>query len=421
MSALTCDKMPYYAEKIDTMLNEAYTRFTVNHEPVLSTFKQCLIRFFLNIHIGEDNYPDYVIEYFSTFIDIIGFGDPQRPGRNEAMVRGNYLAPRVKAYFEERKIIVVQNKDKSCIAYYWNEAGLPSQSLLIECVHNIVAFSQYNNTLYRLIADKLWKSDPYPYPPPPSNPPPFGGPPPSRGTVPYWYPMPPIPLKIAIPPLYDVGPVDFFDKLANAPTADDKLNVVREVYRLLAPNTNAFSKLETGNVNDPPTQNRLIWQQVMILNQTVPALPSPPYPDQNTLKTLSFFSYNPDQYNADFKTSVLGGCNPAPAPLPEENFNPADLFEISPTDNDPVYDDGTVLEKSNPKLFPVFDKPLYLPFGMGYRRCAGETLNMFFTEKMIARFADLSFEVRELPSPPDYTLYQTLGPFTAVPNNIYTM
>jgi hypothetical protein len=424
MSALTSEKMSFYAEKIDTMLNEAYTRFTVNHEPVISAFKEVLINFFLSIHIGEDNYPPYVLEYFATFIDIIGFGDTTRAGRNEAMIRGNYLAPRVKEYFEQRRVIVVANKDTSTIAYYWDLAGLPVQSLLIECVHNIVAFSQYNNTLYRLIADKLWAGtgpdaprNVYGFPAPTPNNPPFGSPPQTdRGNLPYWYPYPPI-NQLALPsppfPPISAGPVDFFEKLIAAPTAADRLNVVREAYRLLSPNTNAFSKLQTGAVDFPPTQARHIWQQISVFNEPLP-FPVPPE-FQSLVKAVLFFQYKPAIYDADFRTSVED-FTPLP---PSEGLDPRNLFEFSPTDNNPEYDDGTVLEKDNPKLFPVFDTPRYFPFGPSYRRCAGETLNYFLTEKLIKRFADLEWEVRPVLSPPDYPSYETLAPFTAVPNNIF--
>jgi hypothetical protein len=439
MSALTSDKMQYYEAKIDTMLNVAFTKFTVNQEPVVSAFKDVLIKFFLDIHIGHDIYPDYVIEYFRNFIDVVGFGDPNRPGRNEIMLRGNQLAPSVKAYFRQRNDIVVATNDKTSIAYYWNLAGLPIESLLIECVHNIVAFSQYNNTLYRLIADKLWAgTDPsaprnvYGFPPLSPNPPNgqpssptnhYGGPPNNRGNVPEWYPYPPInQLALPIPGFPTAGPVDFFAKLLAVNDPDPKiaaafrLNVVREAYRLLSPNTNAFSKLETGNPTDPPTQCRHIWQQISILNTPLP--PNIPPQAQGLAKAILFFKYDTSRY-ANFETSVLN-YTPAPAPVPPTipSFNPADLFTVSPTDNNPAYDDGTVLEKDNPKLFPVFDSPLYLPFGPGYRRCAGETLNYFFTEKMITRFASLKFKVMPLDVI-DYTKYQTVGPFTAVPNNIY--
>lgn len=431
MDAITCDKMQFYTEKIDGFLNEVYSKIVINQEPVLSAFKNVLIRFFLDIHIGTADYPAFVIEYFQTFVDIIGFGDPDRPGRDEAYLRGNSLAPAVKEYFRERNIIVVANEDKSSIAYWWDLAGLPIESLLIESVHNIIAFSQYNNTLFRLIADKLWAATGptspaslYGFPPTPPPPP---GPPAPRGNIPVWYPFPPIPFKTTItlppplPPLtFNVGPVNFFEKLTSAPTNADKLNVVREAFRILSPNTNAFSRLRPEGPDGPAVQARHIWQQISILNQGIPGIPIvPPSQLPQNLRTALYFFYNPNQYNAQFRTSVIDDCNPPPPPPISASVNPADNFEIFPQDNNPALGDGMVIEKANPKLFPMFQRPTYLPFGQLYRRCAGETLNYFLVQKLIARFADLEWEVRPIPLPPDFTRYVTLAPFTAVPDNIF--
>lgn len=46
-------------------------------------------------------------------------------------------------------------------------------------------------------------------------------------------------------------------------------------------------------------------------------------------------------------------------------------------------DNETVIPCGADKLIPVFDKPLYTPFGLGYRRCAGELLSYRFTEFLL--------------------------------------
>jgi hypothetical protein len=401
MSALSCDKMPKYKAKIDTFLNEVLTKITVGNEPVLSAFKDSLLKFFLAIHVGYDDYPEVVIKYFSLFLDIIGFGDPDRPGRDDAMIFGNTNVSTVKEYFAHRNTIIQHEKDETCIIYYWGLAGLPQQSLVIEAVHNIVAFSQFNNTLYLLISDKLWSgsapSDPinvYGLPPAPTNP------------LPYWYPRSPVPLKGVFPIVGNVGPVNFFAKYEAALTDKDKMNVIRESFRILAPNTNSFSTLETGNPADPDTQCRHFWQLISIQNQSVP----------DALKVASFFKYDTNLYNgmdADFN------CPAPPVPGPVKPFNPEDLFIISNIDNDPNYGDGTVQDKSEPNLIPVLSSPLYLPFGPSYRRCAGEILVYFITSLIIEKFKNVVFEVRHLPEPPIYSTFITLAPYKAVPNNIY--
>ncbi|MCL6574475.1 MAG: hypothetical protein K6T88_22810, partial [Bacillus sp. (in: Bacteria)] len=217
-----------------------------------------------------------------------------------------------------------------------------------------------------------------------------------------------------------IGPIDFFKKLMDTPPGPDRLNVVREAFRILSPNTNAFSRLKPEEPEDPAVQARHIWQQIQILNQGIPGLPNIlPETIPATLRSALYFYYNPDRYNANFRTSIVDNCNPVPPPPINNPSDPSELFEIYPLDNDPTFDDGMVVEKSNPNLFPIFDRPTYLPFGQLYRRCAGETLNYFVLEKLINRFAELEWEVHPIPLPPDFTKYITLAPFTAVPDNIF--
>lgn len=433
MFALRCENMPKYANKIDTMLNEAMTAFTVLNKPVISSFKEILIRFFLAMHVGEDNYPSEVIEYFTNFIDVVGFGDPDRVGRDAIMLRGNDLVPFVKQYYTERLPIV--EKDDTTLIYYWILAGLPVESLLIESIHNIVAFSQYTNTLYRLIADKLWASPSSGYLAtyglPPLN---AGKPiPPSyvpKSPVPIYIPSPsPLPL----PGLTPCGPVNFFAKMAAEGSEEEKIDVCREAYRILAPNTNSFSKLMESTAGAPPAQARHIWQQIMIAAQPAPPtgypgpLPNPPYSPaligamQKLYQPSSYFAYGVakfDNFPATFQCTHAG-----PKP-PLVNFNPEEYFRISETDStrnatNPLVRnaDGSVLDIDAPNLIPVLTKPVYLPFGRGYRGCAGEILNYFFTIKMIEKFKNLEWEVRPFPNEP--LTYTTIAPFTAVPDNIY--
>jgi len=75
MFALRCENMPYYAEKIDTMLNEAYAAFTVSRLLLLARSRTSL-----SILLGHARWlrriSAKVIEYFKGFIDVVGFGDP---------------------------------------------------------------------------------------------------------------------------------------------------------------------------------------------------------------------------------------------------------------------------------------------------------------------------------------------------------
>jgi hypothetical protein len=414
MTALTGYVVGYYEPAIDDMLNTIYNDITVLHKPVVSAFKATLIQFFLRMHVGIDTYPPYVVEYFQRFTDIIGYGDPNRPGRDADYLYGNSNVEAVKAYFAQRYVAIRQAEDKTTLLYWWGIAGLPLPSLVIEGVHNMVAFLQYANTFYRMVADKIWHDEGlarYGLPPfLPVTPPPF------------WYPVAPIPLFVpAAAPVPDryhgVGPIDFFSKMKTATTPTEQLRVAYTIFEKLAPNNNAFST-EQNDPNvplNPPVQARHIWQEIMIFNQPVFA----------TLKTFEYFLYDETKYN-NFGNDGL--IQPTP-PLfdqrpPGDNFNPDDFFTMSPTDNDPAHDDGTVLvlnaDLTRPvDSIPVLPTAVYMPKGVAYRRCAGEYLNYLFAIKMAKKFADLKWKVAPLAIQPPITEYVTLAPYTAVLDNIF--
>lgn len=392
MSAVRCATMPNYQEKMDTYLNNVRTAITINQEPVLSAIKRNNILFFLAMHVGYDDYPEYVIKYFTLFVDVVGFGDPDRPGRNEAMIYGNTHAQAVKDYFATRTNKIIQEEDASTYIYHWHKAGLPLQSILIEAVHNDVAFMQYVNTTYKIISDKIWAVGPS-----------IGNP------IPFYYPQRPIPSPLPC--------INFFEKMAQTSTEQEKINVSREIYRLMNTNTNAFRKLVWGDDDseNPRTQARHIWQGIMISNQPYPTVPQ---------KVGAFFTYNTTQYT-NFPASFECPIKP-PKPV-TENYDPSLGFQISDIDSTfTIIDnvrvsngDGSVQDIDMPNLIPVFDKPTNCPLGLGYGRCAGEIQNILMGIKITERFADLDWEVRSVAAPPNYTSYVTIAPFLAVPDNIY--
>jgi hypothetical protein len=165
---------------------------------------------------------------------------------------------------------------------------------------------------------------------------------------------------------------NFFQEYTNAPTSADKLNVVRELYRILAPNSTSFSNVKSLIPDTNYVNSRHIHQQVMIQNQ----------PFTNTAQqAAAYFTYNPNQYNANWRTNLdtLIG-------LPVSK-NQDDVLEISPLDQE------TVVDKQRP-IIPIFPKPIYAPFGLGYRRCAGEIFVYLVTEKLLEKFAQTDYEDR---------------------------
>ncbi|MCL5273028.1 MAG: hypothetical protein M1486_07000, partial [Gammaproteobacteria bacterium] len=381
MSALTADLMPNYAEKIDSFLNEVYLLVTnyPNTRPVLSTFKESLVRFFLAMHVGYDDYPEYVIKYFTIFTDAVGLGIPTDPEFIPALIYCRENIDCVNKYFEKRNKIVIQTSDNTSILYYWHLSGLPPAAIISEAVHNIIAFNQFLNVLFLAIRDQY-----------------------GIGTV--------IPKAPGSVPPVELINYNFFTKICQA--GDDsaqQLNVVRELYRLTVPNAASFSRLESSPPdNNVVVQTRHIHQAMMFLNDP------------------TYKNYKPDQIYQNFQFSFTDAfnttCPVPPCPKcpyiiptnPMTNINPATRLDQSTIDKETVID----LCGNNAKAIPVYANglgqgPIYAPFGLGYRRCAGETFSYFVTIKMLVKFKDIGFSFTGDP-----TRKIAVAPFTLVPDNI---
>ena len=369
MAALTGETVQQYVPKTQAFANKVYGRVVTNQQSFLQVFKDELIDYFLAVHIGYDEYPQFVKQYFRLFLDIVGFGNPTIPGRNEAFMFGGDNSQAVRDYFAARTTVVVEAKDTSSIVYYWAEAGLSVEAQLTEAVHNIVAFSQFEHQMALMINDTLGLTD---------------------------VPFPPFQVSYG-----------FFAAYTAAADDTERQNVIRESYRILLPNSNDFSQTIEAAPSGFAVQARHLRLPIQI---TAYELTNPGFGAQD------MFTFDIAQYGAggnpfglDYDTDFSAGSCPGPAG-PTDTFLPEQRFAISPVDNE------TVIDLCNPKTIPVFPLLRYYPFGAGYRRCAGEVFNMMVTNQLYARFANVPWKV--VPLTPD-TPYVALAPFVAVPDVIF--
>lgn len=425
MTALTAAVVPYYKEKTDMFINKLIESFTCNNAPVLSTFQAELINYFLALHVGYDVYPDYVVNFFAGFLDIIGIGNPTSEEQNKIVIYGNTVIPEVKAYFDQRITQIVANGDKTCFTYWWSLAGMPKGTMVIEAVHNIFAFSQYNNITYLNIRDKYLGGTPITFVPPPVPPPP------PAPTITY----------------------DFFGLLSTAQTDQEKLDIIREMFRIFSPNPASFSKVDKTNPDPNIVTARHTHQEIMVYNSFgypgFPFQPTPNFPptqfDPNGIK--NYYNYDTAKYanfpgtfgacpvtgaksegfrpvQAPNKCSMNGKAGTCPVAAMNklnikadptcdvlDNIDPTTLFTVSSVDGE------TVLDAAQPGFMPVYPTPIYTPFGLGYRRCAAEIFNYMTVIKILEGMAQLKFFTTNQP-----TVKQiTVGPFVQVNDNIFAV
>lgn len=365
MSALrACVVKVAYKEKTRSFLNRVYSDVTTYGKPLLSSFKDALVDFLLDVHVGTAQHPQDVRTYFSEFIEFIGVGSPIATGRNARVLLGKRLTPMVRAYFTERNAIVIGNQDSSSIVYYWHIAGLAPEGLVMETIHNAIAFEQFLNILIKLVIDKI-----------------SGTPQPVVGTIQY----------------------NFFAQhtaVASDPVA--RLNVVREVMRLTVPNAVSFSKVVDPAQPGVFITSRLLHQSLMI-SSTATLLGN----------AAAYFGYRPSLYSSfiDYNTSISGTTCSADDSSPQSVYNPNALF----TRANVGVDTQTFFDIQNDKLIPVFTTPIYTTFGLGYRRCPGEIFVYDIVDQMLEIFAPLTWFIGPAGTPAT----TCVAPFTCPANNIY--
>jgi len=337
MSALTCDKLPLYEPKIDAMLENFFQDITTNAKPILSSWQQRVFELYFDLHLeGPTGHPDYVIEYIQLFTQILAPGrDEYAFTRRNDVLRGACLYPRVDAYFEERWQFIVDNEINSTFVFWWNKAGIPKEAILFEAAHNILAWGNLMNTLFLVVRAKL------------------------QGYL-------AIRNLLADP---TVEQLDFFAKLKQANTENERLDVTREAYRLLAPVQFWLSKVERNgpgfNQGKVLEDDTFDFAQSILLAQVVQAIND----DFNPLTLDTGYSV--------YDTSRYTDMQPGACPFANAEFldasNLEDAFTVSDIDGE------TILPKSHQDFIPVFpagqrelfglfgkiNGPKYCAFGLG--------------------------------------------------------
>jgi hypothetical protein len=345
MSALTCDKLTFYEAKVDKALDDLLTDIDEGGKPVISSWFDRVITLFLDLHFGAVNHPDYVRQYFVRMFGVIS--NLNALCDVDQMYSSYCEVQLVKEYIELRVEKIVQEEDKSSLTFWWSKAGIPVVAVIEEAVHNALAFGQWVNTLYLIIAAKI------------------------QGHV---------AIENILQPLVDPPPkLDFFDAYKQASTEDQRIGVAREAFRLLIPNNVWFSALETSSVNDTgkalndPTRSRSTTALIPILIQAM----NDNYNNVTGETTVS--NYDTSRY-ADFDVTQ-SSC-----PFLKNKLLTPEDFSVSDIDGE------TVIPAGHENLIPVFPSPKYCPFGLGYRRCPAELFNILYVEKVLDKLGHLEFE-----------------------------
>ena len=380
MSALTCDKMPLYEKKIRKMLQQFAGDITSRGAPVLSTWRDAVFELYFSLHFGDTEVPSFVKNWVDDIATQLAFqinGGSTRSGNRERSLRNYCVYPAVNAWIEERRLAILDKDDTSTFIYWWDKAGVAPVSVVFEAAHNVVAFSQFVNTLFLLVRGQLQN-------------------------------------VIGIKNMYSflqgdaqIGSIDFFEKYSEAITDNEKLDVTREAFRLLLPNflTYSYPDLteESSNAGKRITDSDFSFDESFHFHILIQAMNDEYSVQDGSTKAGT---YDTSRYS-DFQPPPANRCPYMQA----QQFNVED-FGTSEIDGE------RIVPKSHQEYFPVFASgaldsqdlvvkggPKYCPFGLGYRKCPAELFNSFFLEKMLDALSDVVFST-------DGNLFGDVGPDT---------
>lgn len=413
-----------YANRVKRFVVNFYDSIVINQAPILSTFKNRLIIFFLDIHLGTTTHPKFVVDYFDDFLFFVSVTDTNEQSAIRIM-KAHMNNKCVREYVRTRIDIVVANTQTDTFAWNWIQAGMPVETVLIEAIHNIVAFAQYNNVVQLMVNQSLFPAA-----------------------------TPPVLLGQTFFSVFRAatnGTGFAVNVLTSPPSFSNfsgdpeilQINVVREFVRIMLPNNLWFSNNISNNCVgcSNHTQTRHIPQLIEIraeydrlvaagiLNETT----APWFPANSigfTTAQAVYAAYNPTRY-ADFpgrfSNAVFGGNNTVPAY--DYNDTVAGLLDSVAAFYTHPLDNETLIPSGDGEMIPVYKFPTYAPFGLGARRCAAEIFNQFVILELFKALQCLTFYDDCSPSRNatfcnvNSTNYRytpiPLAPFKAVPDSLF--
>ncbi|MDN4051534.1 hypothetical protein QPK32_00350 [Massilia sp. YIM B02763] len=341
-------------------------------KPLMQAYYGSYFDLYWDLHLGVsgEQIPDEIREIGKAFNTVIGFWFPTSDLVYQSYMKVRKLRPFLRDWVDARVEDILQGRtpgyDKT-IVHSWIKNGelkehFRRKDIVFECFHNFLAFSQWGNTLFNIVA-RLSDDD--------------GDP-----AVKDWFAR-----TMADPDRRDASPFTPLDRFA------------MELFRVISPNGGSYSLSNArqsisgqgynGVLTLHPTSNRnpLHW----------------PDPD----------AFNPDRYldapltsqhdEAAAQQAGLRGC-------PFARKARALRDGRDGTIENSGY--GAVYAVVDGVTYPVPDTPGYAPFGFGYRRCPGELFTIGFVQDFLRKVhaADVRFEKLADPHPAKLPV----GPITVI-------
>jgi cytochrome P450 len=331
-----------YAAKISSFLAGLLDPANAG-KPLMKKYYADYFDLYWNLHLGVtgDAIPAEVRQIGASFTAVLGYWYPTSDVVRENFMRVRELRPLLKDWIDGRVQAVIDGDvpdAEATFVYYWLKNGgggehFRRKDIVFECFHNFLAFSQWGNTLYNIMA-VLEASE---------------GDPVARS----WFAR----TMAEGPDEADGGAFTPLDRL------------VMELFRTISPNGGSLSTVTTQRGLEP-REGGVITPH-LATSQDPRHWSNPAEFDPDRYKGAPTSADNDE---AKSKEVGLARCPFPPAPFAIRDGRRAEVTNSAFGAGYSVVD-GT--------SYPVCDAAGYAPFGFGYRRCGGEQLTMEFVKELL--------------------------------------
>jgi len=379
-SAVTPDLIgPMYSDKIKYFIDFLFEKQNEG-KPLMARYYQRYFDLYWNLHLGVtgEDIPSEVRDVGSSFIAVLGFWYPTLQVVYDNYMRVRRLRQFLKDWVDKRVQDIIDgrlpNPEKTMV-YYWIKNGelgenFRRKDIVFECFHNFLAFSQWGNTLYNVMARLE----------------------PTRG---------------------DSAVRSWFEKtMRDGPDESDKSmftpldRYVMELFRTISPNAGSDSSLTA--IQQPFGTGHPGFSTIVTPHAETSRDPIN-WKNPNEFDPERYKQAPTSEQNDDAKAKQVGL---AQRPFSKEDFQVKDGRPVSITNS--AF--GAVYARVSDKPYPVCDAAGYAPFGFGYRRCAGEFLTVSLFKDLLRRIWSEKIEFTRLNI--EHPEMLPVGPHTVVPDNI---
>jgi cytochrome P450 len=377
MSAVTPDLYePMYRAKVrrffDALLDDANAG-----QPLMQRYVDGYFDLYWNLHVGVtgDAIPPAVRQIGNSFNAVLAYRDPTLKVYYDHYMTVRAHREFLNRWIDDRVSELMEGRTphpEKTFVHYWmkNSAGsehFRRQDIVFECFHNFVAFSQWGNTLYRIMSKLSRDGD-------------------SEARA--WF-------HKTMRGAYDAA--------SGETTFTPLERFVMELFRTISPNPGSISML--SEMGTPPRE-----RSGLVISPHGPTSHDPRHWKDPA-------AFNPERYVGVPTSDQIDEVRCEEIGFATRPFDTSP-FDVKDGRNASLQSSGfgTVYGVVEGKPLPVCDYAGYAPFGFGYRRCPGErfTVSVFgdFLKTMWRR--GIEFEQLDIAEP----VQLPVGPGTVIADTI---